>query len=80
MITFTKRNEYMVEVIPPHYVLQCRRADIIEEDGAEIGRTYHRHIVCPSDDVSGQCHEIQAVAGALWTPAVIAAYKASVAE
>ena len=80
MPTFTERNEYTVEVTPPHYVLQCRRSDIVEKNNVEVGRTYHRHIVCPGDDLSGECHEVQTVATALWTPAVIAAYKASVAE
>lgn len=80
MPTFTERNEYNIEVTPPYSVLQCRRADIVEKDGVEVGRTYHRHIVCPGDDVSGECHEIKAVAGALWTPEVIAAYQASMVE
>jgi hypothetical protein len=79
MATFTERQEHKIEIIPPHSVLQCRRADIIEKDGVEVGRTYHRHVCSPGDDVSGECAEIQAVAGALWTPAVIAAYQASVA-
>lgn len=80
MATFTERNEHKIEIIPPYSILQCRRADIVEKDGVEIGRSYHRHICAPGDDVSGEYHKIQAVAGALWTPEVIAAYQASVAE
>jgi hypothetical protein len=50
---------------------------VIEKDGTEVGRTYHRHVRVPGDDVSEDCEELQAVAAALWTPEVIAAYQAS---
>jgi len=77
MAKFTERSEYQIEIIPPHSILQCRRADIVERDGAEVGKTYHRHSRVPGDDVSDDCPELQAVAAALWTPEVIAAYQAS---
>jgi hypothetical protein len=77
MASFTERHEHQLEVIPPYSIIQCRRADIIEKDGAEVGKTYHRHVRVPGDDVSDDCEELQAVAAALWTPKVIAAYQAS---
>ena len=77
MAQYTEREEHKVEVIPPHSILQCRRADIIEKDGVQVGKTYHRHCRAPGDDVSDDCPELQAVAAALWTPEVIAAYKTS---
>ena len=77
MATFTESYEHKIEIIPPYCILQCRRADIIEKDGVEVGRTYHRHACVPGDDMSGECAEMQAVAAALWTPAVITAYQAS---
>jgi hypothetical protein len=80
MATFAERQEHKIEIIPPHSILQCRRADIVEKDGVEIGRTYHRHVCVPGEDMSGECAEMQAVAAALWTPEVIAAYKASIAS
>jgi hypothetical protein len=46
----------------------------------EVGRTYHRHVRVPGDDVSDDCPELQAVAATLWTPEVIAAYQASLSE
>ena len=78
-MAFTERNEYKVEVIPPYKTLQVRRADIVEKDGVEVGRTYHRHVCSPGDDVSSDCAEVQAIAGALWTDEVVAAYNAFVA-
>jgi hypothetical protein len=77
MASFTERQEHQLEIIPPYNVIQCRRADIIEKDGAEVGKTYHRHCRVPGDDVSDDCAELQAVAAALWTTEVVAAYQAS---
>jgi len=79
-MAFTERCEHKIEIIPPYNILQCRRADIVEKDGKEVGRTYHRHIKSPGEDMSEECAEMQAVATALWTDEVIAAYKASQAS
>jgi len=80
MANFTERHEHKIEIIPPYSIIQCRRADIIAKDGTEVGRTYHRHCRAPGDDVSEDCTELQAVAAALWTPEVVAAYQASQLE
>ena len=77
-MAFTERSEHKLEIIPPYSIIQCRRADIIEKDGVEVGRTYHRHVRFRGEDVSGDCAELQAVSAALWTPEVIAAYQASI--
>ena len=79
-MAFTERQEHKLEIIPPYNVIQCRRAEIVEKDGVEVGRTYHRHMRAPGDDVSGDCAELRAVAAALWTPEVVAAYQASLSE
>ena len=79
-MAFTERQEHKIEIIPPYSILQCRRADIVEKDGVEVGRTYHRHVKTPGQDMTGECAEMQAVATALWTPEVIAAYQATQAE
>lgn len=80
MATFTERHEHKVEVIPPYSILQCRRADIVEKDGEEVGRTYHRHVRVPGDDMSGECHEMQAIAAALWTQEIVEAYQESLVQ
>ena len=79
-MAFTERQEHKLEIIPPFQIIQCRRADVVEKDGVEVGRTYHRHVRLPGDDVSGDCAELQAVAAALWTQDVINAYQASIAD
>jgi len=77
-MAFTERHEHKIEIIPPYFVLQCRRSDIVEKDGVEVGRTYHRHAKAPGDDMTGECAEMQAVAAALWTDEVIAAHQAHI--
>ena len=57
--------------------IQVRTATIIERDGTEISRTFHRHVVHPGEDVSNEDPKIQAIANAIWTEEVIAAYRAS---
>ncbi len=79
-MAFTERQEHKLEIIPPYSIIQCRRADIVEKDGVEVGRSYHRHVRVPGDDVSEDCAELQAVAAVLWTQDVIDAYQASIAD
>ena len=56
--------------------IQVRTATVISEDGVELSRTYHRHVVSPLDDVSGESAEVQAIAAAVHTQAVKDAYQA----
>jgi hypothetical protein len=76
-MAFTEKKENKLEIIPPYSIIQCREANIVLKDGVEVGRTYHRHVRAPGDNVSSDCAELQAVATALWTSDVIAAYEAS---
>jgi hypothetical protein len=43
----------------------------------EISRSFHRHVIVPTDDISGENARVQAVANSLWTDEVKAAYTAS---
>jgi len=60
--------------------IQIRTATIIEKDGTEIAKTLHRHVKHPGDDVSNEDPKVQAIANAIWTPEVIAAYQALIAN
>ena len=62
---FTERCEYKLEILS-NLIIQCRRADIVEKDGVEIARGYHRTSYKPGDDISDACSEVQKVAEALW--------------
>jgi hypothetical protein len=65
-----------IEVIETNSI-QVRTATIIEKDGTELTRTFHRHVLAPGDDVSGEDPKVQAIATAIWTEEIIAAYSAS---
>ena len=57
--------------------LQVRTKTAIMEDGKQISGTFHRHVVAPGDDYSGEDTRVQGVCAALHTAEVIAAYKAA---
>ena len=57
--------------------VNVRRADLILKDGVEIGKTYHRHVLAPGDDLSEQDAKVTAIAQVVWTPEVLDAYKAT---
>jgi hypothetical protein len=76
MALIEKQLVDLVELIQTNHI-QVRTANIIEKDGTEIARTFHRHVLAPGDDVSGQDPKVQAIANAVWTEEVIAAYQAS---
>ena len=66
----------LVELVQTNHI-QVRTATIIERDGVEIARTFHRHVLAPGDNVTNEDPKVQAIANAIWTPEVIAAYQAS---
>jgi hypothetical protein len=56
-------------------IIQVRRADIVERDGIEIAKSYHRWSLTPGQDLTGQEQRVIDVANAVWTLEVIAAYQ-----
>jgi hypothetical protein len=58
-------------------VVQVRTRTSIMEDGKQISGKFHRHIVAPGDDYSGEDTRVQAMCAAMHTAEVIAAYKES---
>ena len=43
-----------LEILPELKIVQVRTATIITDNGVEISRLYHRSVLNPNDDVSGQ--------------------------
>ncbi len=79
-MALTERTEQdKLELVGPYRHIQVRTAVVIERDGVEISRSFSRHVVAPDADVSGESPEVQAIAAAVHTPEVIAAYEAHVA-
>ena len=59
--------------------IQVRTKTAIMEDGKQISGSYHRHVVAPGNDYSGEDARVQAICAATHTADVIAAYKAAIA-
>jgi hypothetical protein len=47
--------------------VQVRTATIIREDGTDLSRSFHRHVVMPLDDITGEDADVQAICNAVFT-------------
>jgi hypothetical protein len=75
-----------IEIVGEYKAVQVRRADIVERDGVEVARSFHRHCLCcgsldaddnfVNTDISGEDADVKAICTAVWTQAVKNAYKA----
>tara|TARA_R110002126_G_scaffold124930_1_gene267181 strand:- start:4 stop:255 length:252 start_codon:yes stop_codon:yes gene_type:complete len=66
----------LIEIIE-NSSIQVRTKTAIKEDGVEISSKFHRHVVVPGADVSGEDVKVQAIAASIHTAEVIAAYQAA---
>ncbi len=66
----------LIEVIE-NGCIQVRTKTAIMEDGKQISGQFHRHVVAPGDDVSGEDAKVQAIAASIHTAEVVAAYVAA---
>ena len=62
-------------MVGKYKAVQVATDTIIKEDGAEISRSRHRHVLHPDMDISGEEAEVQAVANAVWTDSIKADWK-----
>jgi hypothetical protein len=60
--------------------IQVRQATVIEKDGVQVARSFHRWVLTPDQDISDQEQKVQDIANAAWTPEVRQAYEAFKAE
>jgi hypothetical protein len=79
-MALTKETKDDYEVRGEYKFIQVRTKTSIMEDGEEISYKYHRRVLTPDADVSGESAELQALAGALWTDELKSAYADSIAE
>ena len=84
--------EDKIEIVGEHKDIQVRTATVIKEDGTELSRSFHRHVVScvesnydaesekwthTDTNISGESTEVQAIANAVWTEEVKAAKKSA---
>ena len=64
-----------IEIVGDYKHLNIRTATIVSEDGTELSRSFHRRVITPDADVSGESAEIRGIAAAVWTDAVKSAWQ-----
>ncbi len=79
-----------VEVVGPYKTVQVRTATIITEDGVELSRGNHRHVLqsghlgvgstLVDTDISSEDPSVQAVCNAVWTDAIKESYRQFLVE
>lgn len=79
-MALSKQSKDDYEVRGEYKHINVRTKTSIMEDGAEISFKYHRKVLTPDMDVSGESAEIQALASALWTDEVKKAWADKQAE
>lgn len=75
-MAFTKQSYFDAITIRNTGEFEIRMANVVEEDGVEIAKNYHRRVITPADDVTAEPLKIRQLANLLWTPAMITAWKA----
>jgi hypothetical protein len=80
-MAITKEVKYdRTEIVGDHKAVQCREVIIIKEDGVEISSTFHRHVLHPDMDISGEPQETQDICNTVWTDEIKTQYLAFKAE
>jgi len=80
MALVKRRVADKIEVVGEYSHIQIREDNQIIDDAndqIESRGNWHRRVLSPGDDVSGESAVVQAIAGAAWTPEVVAAYEVS---
>ena len=65
-----------IEIVGDYKMIQVRTATIIKKDGVEISRSFHRHVVAPDADTSGESDDVKALATQFHTDEIKTAYAA----
>ena len=63
-----------LEIVGEFKKIHVRTATVIKEDGVELSRSFHRHVVSPDSDSSNESADVKAMVTQFHTDAVKAAY------
>ena len=66
-IVVNDKKEVVLNDVWNFSFVQVRTATIIREDGTDLSRSYHRHVVMPLDDITGEDADVQAVCSTVFT-------------
>ena len=66
--------EDKIEVVGDFKHIQVRTATVIKEDGVELSRSYHRHVVAPNSDSTNESADVKAMVAQFHTDGIKTAY------
>ena len=69
-----------IEVVGDFKHIQVRTTTVIKEDGVELSRSFHRHVVAPDSDSSKESADVKAMVAQFHTDAVKKAYADHIAK
>ena len=73
----TQRSIFSLCEVLPNRTIQVRMSDQIVDGEVVKASTFRRYCLAPGSDLTGQPEQVVAIANAIWTPQVIAAYNAT---
>lgn len=71
----TKQDKLEIVDVGDWKVIQVRTATIVTDDGTEISRTFHRHVVDPNSDLTDESDEVKKLAEIYFTDDAKAKHK-----
>jgi hypothetical protein len=64
-----------MEIVGEFKSVQVRTDTVLKEDGTELSRSFHRHVLHPDADITNEDSEVKAVCNAVWTDKIKADYE-----
>jgi hypothetical protein len=78
-MSISKKTVVNQVTVEENGIILYREATLLIEDGAVLAESFYRTSLQPGDDLTGHPERVVAIAETVWTPEVVAAYKAQVA-
>ena len=66
--------EDKIEIVGEFKKIQVRTATVIKEDGVELSRSFHRHIISPNSDITNESTDVKALVAQFHTNEVKKAF------
>ena len=79
-MALTERTEIDQIEIVRDWNIQVRQCTTIERDGEFVSNSFHRWVLTPDMDISGQEQKVKDICNVAWTPEVRQAYETFKAE
>tara|TARA_R100001129_G_scaffold126259_1_gene88482 strand:- start:19 stop:270 length:252 start_codon:yes stop_codon:yes gene_type:complete len=69
-----------IEIVGEFKLIQVRTATVIKEDDKELSRSFQRHVVSPSDDITNESADVKAIVAHFHTDTVKKAWADNLAR